>query len=643
MSRPKREYLIIALTTAVVFVVYMLTRAHAFVSFDAGELAAVQVTLGIAHPTGYPLFTILGHMWSQLPLGMTAVDQLNLLATIYCTAAVPFVMGFLKRCLPRSNRDMTTSLVAAGATLALMFGMTPWSVATSTEVHSLQFLIVAILLHQVVTVLHEPSTTKHWYWIALMLGLALSNHLTVVILVPGLAFVFFSSPGWRHHAARTLGLGSIIVFGVVTVLYTYILVRSGQEPLLNWGRPDTLSRLWDHVTARQYAGYTFTSGDVMLDNLRYYLAQLPEEFSILGVFLALHGLWVSHFRNRRLFAFLAITLVVNVLLAINYDIPDLSAYFMISYIVLGAFIAIGIHSIVQRVQSRALAFLIPFVLPIYLLMNHYVQADQSENYASEEYINLGLESVQQNAIILACDFQLDVSPWYYYRFVEGKRPDVILIDFVSLLGNDWYVYQFEDQFPEFVDEFRMEWEQHKEACVALRNQTEQNAARVRSTFRSLIGAIVRSQWASRPVYVSAATYGLYMGPGMDVVLPFDHTIVPQAYYMRVYPDVEYRPIESAISEPARYPPSTDSYTLELLALGNASVETWRENRVNIDEIRFMRARILDYRIQYEIRHGEWAKALSLNEFLAGHYPAYRLDYKVQEALRTFGQVAVDPG
>ena len=76
------------LTGLVVFIVYIFTLAPSVIQIDSGELAAVQATLGIAHPTGYPLFTILGYLFSLIPLPFTKIFQLNLLAAIYCGAGI---------------------------------------------------------------------------------------------------------------------------------------------------------------------------------------------------------------------------------------------------------------------------------------------------------------------------------------------------------------------------------------------------------------------------------------------------------------------------------------------------------------------------------------------------------------------------
>ncbi|MEJ2495676.1 MAG: DUF2723 domain-containing protein, partial [Ignavibacteriaceae bacterium] len=82
----KKYYFVI--TGFVVFIIYLFTLAPSVVQIDSGELATVQATLGIAHPTGYPLYTIVGYLFSLIPLPFTKIYQLNLLAALYCSAGV---------------------------------------------------------------------------------------------------------------------------------------------------------------------------------------------------------------------------------------------------------------------------------------------------------------------------------------------------------------------------------------------------------------------------------------------------------------------------------------------------------------------------------------------------------------------------
>ena len=70
------------------FLVYLKTLAPTVSFIDSGELAAVACTLGVAHPTGYPLFTLLGWVFSELPILGEEIVRLNVMAAFFCAAGV---------------------------------------------------------------------------------------------------------------------------------------------------------------------------------------------------------------------------------------------------------------------------------------------------------------------------------------------------------------------------------------------------------------------------------------------------------------------------------------------------------------------------------------------------------------------------
>jgi len=79
-----------SLTTFVVFLVYYSTMAPSVLQIDTGELASAQALLGIAHPTGYPLFTMLGYLFTLIPLPVSTIYQLNLFAALTTSVGVYF-------------------------------------------------------------------------------------------------------------------------------------------------------------------------------------------------------------------------------------------------------------------------------------------------------------------------------------------------------------------------------------------------------------------------------------------------------------------------------------------------------------------------------------------------------------------------
>ena len=65
---------------ALSFIVYFMTMAPGLQFIDSGELSTVAALLGIAHPTGYPLFTLIGWLFAHLPVGGTVIFRLNMMA-----------------------------------------------------------------------------------------------------------------------------------------------------------------------------------------------------------------------------------------------------------------------------------------------------------------------------------------------------------------------------------------------------------------------------------------------------------------------------------------------------------------------------------------------------------------------------------
>ena len=151
----KIDFLVVAL----VFVIYQITLAPSVVQIDSGELAAVQYSLGIAHPSGYPLFTILGYLFGQIPMPISKIYQFNLLASIYTTISVFFIIRSIRLILGsivpvkqnvKQNRkkqnkisnlipklsEFQISVFSITGGLIAAFSKTFWFQSTSVEVYS---------------------------------------------------------------------------------------------------------------------------------------------------------------------------------------------------------------------------------------------------------------------------------------------------------------------------------------------------------------------------------------------------------------------------------------------------------------------------------------------------------------------------
>src|ERR1700704_5448753 len=65
------------------FIVYLQTMAPSVPFIDGGELATVCATLGIAHPTGYPIFCLIGYLFANLPIADHVITRVNIMSAFF--------------------------------------------------------------------------------------------------------------------------------------------------------------------------------------------------------------------------------------------------------------------------------------------------------------------------------------------------------------------------------------------------------------------------------------------------------------------------------------------------------------------------------------------------------------------------------
>src|SRR5512147_1925971 len=125
--RPAADTLIATALMTGALALYAVTLLPGLGSGDTAEFQRVAPTLGVAHPTGYPLYTMLGWLWSHIPLGGTPAWRMNLFSAFAAALAVG-ALFLAARALGQAR------VVAAAAALTLAVSSTFWSQATIAEV-----------------------------------------------------------------------------------------------------------------------------------------------------------------------------------------------------------------------------------------------------------------------------------------------------------------------------------------------------------------------------------------------------------------------------------------------------------------------------------------------------------------------------
>jgi len=548
----------------VVFFVYWKTLAPTAGFIDSGELAAVACTLGVAHPTGYPLFTLLGWIFSRLPIASEEVVRLNLMAALLCALGAVMFFSLLRFLLTKvSSSDSSgvspatefqSSLInasSAGASLILAFSETFWSQAVSVEVYSLHIFFLALVLVTFMKANFYSETSGSarpvlasgalWALFSFSVGLSFTNHMTTVLLAPGLIYLYVATQGFTAASWKRLGLMGV-PFLLGLSVYMYLPIRAAQSPALNWGNTATLEKFLWHLSGKQYRVWIFSSTESAARQLEYFVSTVPEEFAYIGIALAVVGLTYLMRSHRLMFIGTVLLFVTCVSYSINYDIHDIDSYFLLAYFCTALWAGFGIlivgsWLVARRALKKSVVLgLMPF-LGFIPCAFHYGTNDESTNYLVEDYTTNMFASFEPNALVLSYQWDYWVSASYYHQLVKGVRSDVAVVD-KELLRRSWYLVSLERRYPWLIEESKAELEAFRRELYKFEHDIPYDPRVIESRYVEMILGFIREGLRSRPVYVTS-----------EIEQEFTQGLqrVPEGLAYRLYADTVFHP-----SKPSHY-------------------------------------------------------------------------------------------
>ena len=478
----------------IAFVIYLLTLTPTVDFIDSGELAAVCATLGIAHPTGYPLFTLIGHLFSRLPVAGTVIGRLNIMSALFAALGtglftvlvkeilgITAAVGLKKRGKKRRERRSEAGkdkegaelllseklqwMAAAAAGLLLCWAAIFWEVGTTLEVYSLHALFTVLLLYLAVKYASENDPKREFHLGLLfffVLGLSLANHLTTGLLFPAFLLLFLV----KYISERTPVSRIMLVMLPVLIgigFYLYLPIRAGSRPVIMWGEPTTLRAIWDNLTVADFSSRLFahqSEGETLLD----FFLRFPGRVGYLPIPLIIWGMVLLYKKSKSYFFFIVAVFIPAILYAATYNVGDNIFYFNPGYISLLIFGGVGVYGLFQFIQRKFRVLwpvmLLIIVIPLPELVLNYPRVDKKENYFVEDYIHNIFSAIEPNAILFALDCQIILHPLYYYQTVEHFRDDVLVLPNHGL-QKGWFANRLKDHYPEIYRKSAREIEDYR--------------------------------------------------------------------------------------------------------------------------------------------------------------------------------------
>ena len=139
----------VAWTAGAVFLVglaiYIRTMLPGTSFWDTAEAQTVPPTLSIFHPTGFPTYTLLGFLWSLLPVGDVMAWRMNLLSGVTVSGAAALAVLVVGQLVEERHR-VTVAAAAGIGGLAFAFASEPWRNGVRADVHAIHVFFAALIV-----------------------------------------------------------------------------------------------------------------------------------------------------------------------------------------------------------------------------------------------------------------------------------------------------------------------------------------------------------------------------------------------------------------------------------------------------------------------------------------------------------------
>jgi len=421
---------------------YVHTLAPTVLPSNSGEFQFVADVLGIAHPPGYPLYTMLGKLFTLLPFGDVAY-RVNLMSAFFAALTLALVSRTVQR-----FTDSTLGGVVGALTLGT--STTFWAQATTANTRSLTAFFTALMLFALIS---YAKKRREIYLIlfALAFGLGVTHHGSLVFLIlPFIAFLLVTELETRNskpcpelgrrietssftrvrsllHLASCL-LKPLLAFLLSLSVLLYLPIRGAMDAPFSPPDIATPAGFLNHVLARGFRGdmFYFARSGLLLERFNVLTNILDFQFGLGLLVAAALGALIMLAKDWRLLLLCGGAVAVQALITITYRAPETVEYLMPAYVPLVIIIGYGAAVLGRWSRFKALnACLVSLAMlfgVVQLAQRYPSFTWLSKDRSARQYAESVMSNAPSGALVLANWHW--ATPLWYLQYSEGMRPDV---------------------------------------------------------------------------------------------------------------------------------------------------------------------------------------------------------------------------
>jgi hypothetical protein len=430
---------------------YALSMARDLSFYDSGELALAAVQLGLPHPPGQPLFTLLGFAFAKLTWWSPLLG-LNLLSAL-CGGLTLLPALSLAEGMLEQEREPLAKWVAPAALVVGSQHIALWEQATRVEVYALAVLLALWCLARAAYLLSGAGRgTRAWLGLGLGLGLcAAVNPVVCAFATLAGSAGLVEALRTRRTSARELAFALLGgVAGLLVYAYVPLVADRGAEALV-WGAPSSPRALFDYLSGRDFRANLSVSLGRWLRQMVQWLA-FGLEFALLplwGVGIAAHALLPPPGLTRALVPVACLSSVAYLARYTRF-IPEVPDY--VSYTSLATWLClIGCSALAAWLWARSMRvatvglFCVLLATLAFGAPSPLARTRARERTARDMASELLASAPREALVIVGADHW--VAPLWYLQEVERERTDVVVLA-TGLLGSSWYFEHLFQRHPE---------------------------------------------------------------------------------------------------------------------------------------------------------------------------------------------------
>lgn len=435
----------------VIFIIYLLFvflillhNTSPFVnSGDSGEFITTSCILGIAHSPGYPLYSLLGKIFSFIiPFGNYAY-RINIMNVIFCILSLILIFLWTEKFL-ENNKKVLVSIFIYGI---LVFSESYFKNTIQAEVFILNSLFAIALI--ISTTFINKNNLKIWYLISFIFGLSLGNHHTIIFLFPGIFFLFLKT---RKNFKNIIFC--ILFFLLGLSVYFVLSLRSQKNPYFDWGDTEKLENLYKVILRKDYGTFQLTIEKPLKRNFRNIFFQIKrfikksiKDLTILGIVLIFVSFYLLYLNNKKIFIFIFLSYIfsgIGFLVLANLPFEPLYDGILERFYIFPNTIAI-LGCLISLIYIKKFLWLV-FLCAIggfgYNFLNNSYICNYRNYYLNYDYGMNIFKTLPYNSILFMDGGDDTFYTLGYLQAVEKKRKDLNLHDrgglvFTNIYGNDF--------------------------------------------------------------------------------------------------------------------------------------------------------------------------------------------------------------